>query len=34
MLVNGLDQIGLTLERADDIAAFEATRPSFMPVTR
>jgi 3-isopropylmalate/(R)-2-methylmalate dehydratase small subunit len=33
MLVNGLDQIGLTLEDADAIEAFEADRPSFMPVT-
>jgi 3-isopropylmalate/(R)-2-methylmalate dehydratase small subunit len=30
-LVNGLDDIGLTLQHADDIAAFEATRPSFLP---
>ena len=34
MLMNGLDAIGLTLERAEDIAAFEATRPAFMPVAR
>jgi 3-isopropylmalate/(R)-2-methylmalate dehydratase small subunit len=33
MLVNGLDEIGLTLARAEDIAAFEGARPSFMPVT-
>ena len=33
MLVNGLDPIGLTLEQADDIAAFETVRPSFMPTT-
>ena len=33
MLVGGLDQIGLTLQRDDEIAAFEAQRPSFMPVT-
>ena len=33
MLVNGLDQIGLTLEGADAIEAFEANRPAFMPVT-
>ena len=33
MLVNGLDQIGLTLEDADAIEAFEADRPAFMPVT-
>jgi 3-isopropylmalate/(R)-2-methylmalate dehydratase small subunit len=30
-LVNGLDDIGLTLQHADDIAAFEATRPAFLP---
>jgi 3-isopropylmalate/(R)-2-methylmalate dehydratase small subunit len=30
-LVNGLDDIGLTLQHADAIAAFEATRPAFMP---
>ena len=33
MLTNGLDQIGMTLQRDDQIAAFEDTRPSFMPVT-
>ncbi|CAN5763928.1 3-isopropylmalate dehydratase small subunit [soil metagenome] len=33
MLTNGLDQIGLTLGREDEIAAFEGDRPSFMPVT-
>ena len=27
-LLNGLDDIGLTLERDDDIAAFEANRSS------
>jgi 3-isopropylmalate/(R)-2-methylmalate dehydratase small subunit len=27
-LLNGLDDIGLTLEHEDDIAAFESTRPS------
>ena len=33
MLVNGLDEIGLTLSDADAIAAFEAARPAFMPTT-
>jgi 3-isopropylmalate/(R)-2-methylmalate dehydratase small subunit len=33
MLVNGLDEIGQTLERDADIADFEASRPAFMPVT-
>jgi 3-isopropylmalate/(R)-2-methylmalate dehydratase small subunit len=32
-LLNGLDDIGITLGSADLIAAFEATRPSFKPVT-
>jgi 3-isopropylmalate/(R)-2-methylmalate dehydratase small subunit len=32
LLVQGLDDIGLTLERAEDIAAFEAQRPAYMPV--
>ena len=32
-LLNGLDDIGITLGHEDDIAAFEATRPSFKPVT-
>jgi 3-isopropylmalate/(R)-2-methylmalate dehydratase small subunit len=31
-LLEGLDDIGLTLRHADDITAFEATRPSFKPV--
>lgn len=30
-LMEGLDDIGLTLRHADAIAAFEATRPSFKP---
>jgi 3-isopropylmalate/(R)-2-methylmalate dehydratase small subunit len=30
-LLEGLDDIGLTLRHADAIAAFEATRPSFKP---
>ena len=32
-LLNGLDDIGITLGNADLISAFEATRPSFKPVT-
>jgi 3-isopropylmalate/(R)-2-methylmalate dehydratase small subunit len=32
-LLEGLDDIGLTLRHVDDIAAFEARRPSWMPVT-
>ncbi len=31
-LIEGLDDIGLTLRQEDAIAAFEATRPSFKPV--
>ena len=30
-LLNGLDDIGLTLQYADDIERFEAARPSFKP---
>jgi 3-isopropylmalate/(R)-2-methylmalate dehydratase small subunit len=30
-LVEGLDDIGLTLRHADEIAAFEAQRPAWMP---
>ena len=30
-LVNGLDDIGITEQYADDITAFEATRPDFLP---
>ena len=30
-LLEGLDDIGLTLRHADDIAAFEVSRPSFKP---
>ncbi|HEU0165317.1 MAG TPA: 3-isopropylmalate dehydratase small subunit [Thermomicrobiales bacterium] len=30
-LLNGLDDIGLTLQHVDDISAYEATRPSYMP---
>src|SRR6187200_365225 len=32
-LLNGLDDVGITLGNADLIAEFEATRPSFKPVT-
>jgi 3-isopropylmalate/(R)-2-methylmalate dehydratase small subunit len=32
-LLNGLDDIGITLGHADLISAFEATRPSYKPVT-
>ena len=32
-LLNGLDDIGMTLQHEDDIAAFEACRPSFKPTT-
>ena len=33
-LLEGLDDIGLTLRHADAIAAFETTRPAWLPVTR
>jgi 3-isopropylmalate/(R)-2-methylmalate dehydratase small subunit len=33
-LMEGLDDIGLTLRHTDDIAAFEAARPSRLPVTQ
>ena len=32
-LLEGLDDIGLTLRHADAITAFEATRPSRLPTT-
>jgi 3-isopropylmalate/(R)-2-methylmalate dehydratase small subunit len=32
-LMEGLDDIGLTLSHADDITAFESGRPRWMPVT-
>jgi 3-isopropylmalate/(R)-2-methylmalate dehydratase small subunit len=32
-LLNGLDDIGLTLQHAGDIATFEARRPAILPVT-
>ena len=33
-LMEGLDDIGITLRYADDIQRFEATRPGFLPSTR
>jgi 3-isopropylmalate/(R)-2-methylmalate dehydratase small subunit len=30
-LLNGLDDIGLTLQHAAEIARYEASRPSWMP---
>jgi len=32
-LLEGLDDIGITLSHEDDIAAFEATRPTWKPTT-
>ena len=32
-LMEGLDDIGITLQQADAITAFEAGRPDFLPVT-
>ena len=32
-LMEGLDDIGLTLRRTDDITAFELSRPAWLPVT-
>ena len=32
-LLEGLDDIGITLGHADDIAAYEATRPAWKPAT-
>jgi 3-isopropylmalate/(R)-2-methylmalate dehydratase small subunit len=32
-LLNGLDDIGLTLTHTDDVDAFEARRPGFLPTT-
>ncbi len=29
--LDGLDDIGITLRHADDIAAYEATRPAWLP---
>ncbi len=33
-LLEGLDDIGLTLRHADEVAAFEAARPAFLPRTQ
>ena len=33
-LLEGLDDIGLTLRQVDDIATYEQSRPAFKPVTR
>ena len=33
-LLEGLDDIGITLSHDEDIAAYETTRPSFKPVTQ
>ena len=33
-LLEGLDDIGITLSHEDDVTAFEARRPSWKPVTR
>jgi 3-isopropylmalate/(R)-2-methylmalate dehydratase small subunit len=30
-LLEGLDDIGITMRHSDDITAYEATRPSWMP---
>jgi len=32
-LLEGLDDIGITLQHADEISEFERSRPSFLPVT-
>ena len=32
-LMEGLDDIGLTLRHADEITAFEQARPAWLPVT-
>ena len=32
-LMEGLDDIGLTLRHVDDVTAFEHSRPKFLPVT-
>jgi 3-isopropylmalate/(R)-2-methylmalate dehydratase small subunit len=33
-LLNGLDDVGLTMTRVADVTAFESARPSWLPVTR
>jgi 3-isopropylmalate dehydratase small subunit len=30
--MNGLDDVGMTMQREDDIAAFERNRPTYHPV--
>ena len=32
-LLEGLDDIGITLQHSDEIAAFEQERPGFLPTT-
>ncbi len=32
-LLEGLDDIGLTLQRSDEVAVFEARRPAYLPTT-
>jgi 3-isopropylmalate/(R)-2-methylmalate dehydratase small subunit len=32
-LLNGLDDVGITLSHEEDIASYEASRPSWKPVT-
>ena len=32
-LLEGLDDIGITLSHEDDVVAYEATRPSWKPAT-
>jgi len=32
-LLNGLDDIGITLQHEGDITTFETTRPVWMPTT-
>ena len=32
-LLEGLDDIGITLTHADDITAYEQRRPAWMPTT-
>jgi len=33
-ILEGLDDIGITLRQADDITAYETTRPDWLPTTR
>lgn len=33
LLLEGLDDIGMTLQHAEDVAAFEARRPAYLPTT-